>query len=437
MTAFDRFDEQFGARLSDALDDLATPQFPDYFDDVLAEAMAHRQRPAWTFAERWIPMSTLARRPVLVAGVPLRTLAIALLLLALLVAGAVISVGLRNDDVPAPFGPAANGLIAYQAGGDIYTHDLATGEEQTIVSGPELDVGPTFSRDGQWVAWLRLETEESEDGTVMVARADGSEARALTDPIELTWSAWSPDSESLAVISSAVGEEDRLSVISIDPNAEASTIVVPVTPEGFVEWRPPGDELIFMGFDGMFRAIYGVHPDGTGYRMISTNGGADDFWAPVEMTPDGDLMLYTDGTPIGVSILDLESGEVRAFGAALPDPAEYDGKRQYSGSPSILPDGETIVFGRYWNDDGTRINHQLWTASIAGNGSDAVPLGPVHRSQGGRNPFWQAVAPDGKSILVVENDTLEAWLTDPAGETREPLDLGELNDPPSWQRVAP
>jgi len=101
MTAFDRFE----ARMSSALDDLASPQFPDYFDDALATATGHRQRPAWTFPERWIPMSTLARRPVFAPAVPWRTIAIALLLLALLVAGAVISLGLREEPLPAPFGP--------------------------------------------------------------------------------------------------------------------------------------------------------------------------------------------------------------------------------------------------------------------------------------------------------------------------------------------
>ncbi len=35
MTAFDRFDDRFGARLHDAIEDLASPQYPDYIDDVL------------------------------------------------------------------------------------------------------------------------------------------------------------------------------------------------------------------------------------------------------------------------------------------------------------------------------------------------------------------------------------------------------------------
>ena len=79
-------------------------------------------------------MSTIARRPSFAPALPWRTIGIALLLLALLVAGAIISFGLRQDPLPAPFGPAANGLIAYPADGDIYTRNLETGEERLVIS---------------------------------------------------------------------------------------------------------------------------------------------------------------------------------------------------------------------------------------------------------------------------------------------------------------
>jgi Tol biopolymer transport system component len=438
MTAFDRFDERFGARITEALDDLATPQYPDYIDDVLASALARRQRPAWTFPERWIPMSTIARRPMLFPGVPIRIIAIASLLLALLVAGAVISAGLFAERVPAPFGPAANGLVAFQADGDLYTRDLLTGDERRITDGPDIDVGPMFSRDGQWLAWLRLEYQADPAGSLMIARADGSEVRALADDVDLTWAAWSPDSESLAIIASGGTENARLSILSTDPSEAATAVEVPVRPDGFVDWRPPdGDELVFVGADGPTRAIYRVAPDGSRFRQVSPAGRVDDFWGPIDLTPDGSRLIYTDGTPVHASVLDLDTGEITAFGPALPAPEDWDGGPQYSGFGSILPDGETMVFGRYWNDDGSRINHQLWTASVFGDGSDAVPLGPVHRSQSGHNPYWQAVAPDGESILVVENDTGDAWLVDPAGISRESVDLGEMHDPPTWQRRAP
>ena len=58
--------------------------------------------------------------------------------------------------VPAPFGPAANGVVVYAtASGDIATVDPATGLTTTIVAGPEPDRAPTFSRDGTRIAFIR------------------------------------------------------------------------------------------------------------------------------------------------------------------------------------------------------------------------------------------------------------------------------------------
>ena len=439
MTPLDRFDR----RLGDALEDLASPHFPDYFDDVLARAVSNRQRPAWTFPERWIPMSTIARRPSLVPALPWRTLAIALLLLALLVAGAIISFGLRPDPVPAPFGPAANGLVAYPADGDIYTRDLVTGDERLVIASPEREFGATFSRDGQWLSFLRFGGDESEGATLMVAKPDGTDVRALTGPVEPHSMSWSPASDAIALISSPTrGDQRGLSIVSVDPRVEPVSISVPVEPQGTVEWRPPtGEELIFEGRDPdrHRHAIYGVRPDGTDFRQVTELGGTSDFFGPYEFTPDGHLMTFTDGgEAIHVAVLDLETGDVRPFGAALPAPEDWDGVPPiYSGSASMMSDGDTIVFGRYWNPDGTRINHQLWAASIADDGATAIPIGPVHRSVGGTNPYWQAVAPDGTSVLVFEVDTHDAWLGDPRDGTRTMIAGRELNDPPTWQRVAP
>ena len=43
----------------------AAPARPDYLDDIVAQARRTRQRPAWTFPERWLPM-TIALRPAAV-----------------------------------------------------------------------------------------------------------------------------------------------------------------------------------------------------------------------------------------------------------------------------------------------------------------------------------------------------------------------------------
>ena len=72
-----------------------------------------------------------------------------------------------------------NGLVAYDAGGDIYTADPVTGVSTAIITGPETDVNPRCSRDGTHIAFERKAVGDSGPGLVYVARADGSDVVRL------------------------------------------------------------------------------------------------------------------------------------------------------------------------------------------------------------------------------------------------------------------
>ena len=117
MMPNDRFDR----RLPAILDEISQPRTPDYFDDLLGLTARTRQRPAWTLLERWLPMLDIARQPAFARQVPWRPIAVLALILLLLVASLALVIGSRT--IPAPFGPARNGLVAYASAGDIYTAD--------------------------------------------------------------------------------------------------------------------------------------------------------------------------------------------------------------------------------------------------------------------------------------------------------------------------
>ena len=55
-----------------------------------------RQRPSWTFAGRWLPMADIASRPAFAPRVPLRSIGVALLIIALVVAAAALAIGSRK-----------------------------------------------------------------------------------------------------------------------------------------------------------------------------------------------------------------------------------------------------------------------------------------------------------------------------------------------------
>ena len=70
------------------LADTATPRVPDFSDDILWLTARTRQRPRWSFAQRWLPAGLLAFGRRTLRPVPWRTLGL-LAALALLIAAAV------------------------------------------------------------------------------------------------------------------------------------------------------------------------------------------------------------------------------------------------------------------------------------------------------------------------------------------------------------
>ena len=95
MTAFDRLDV-LDARVSGALDEIAAPSRPDYLDDIFQVTARTRQRPRWTFLERWLPMDTAVVRPAGRFRIPIRSLAILLILALLVAAAAAVFVGSQH-----------------------------------------------------------------------------------------------------------------------------------------------------------------------------------------------------------------------------------------------------------------------------------------------------------------------------------------------------
>src|SRR3954451_8853279 len=107
---------------------------------VLARTARTRRRSAWRIPERWFPVSTITTRLEGAPRFPWRAVAvIALLVLALAVG--VLVVGSRGKPLPAPFGPAHNGLLTYSVNGDIRAIDSPTSTSRTLVTGATFDSG--------------------------------------------------------------------------------------------------------------------------------------------------------------------------------------------------------------------------------------------------------------------------------------------------------
>ena len=82
------------------LDELSAAPTPDYLDDVFGRTGRMRQRPAWTFPGRWIPMADIARIRTVAPAPPWRMIALSLLVIALLIVVALLAVGSRRQPAP-------------------------------------------------------------------------------------------------------------------------------------------------------------------------------------------------------------------------------------------------------------------------------------------------------------------------------------------------
>jgi hypothetical protein len=404
MTSFERFEN----RLPALLDELAVPRLPDYADDLFARTAATRQRPEWTFPERWIPMTAISQRFAALPRIPWRLGALVALLavialLATLVAGALLY------PKPVPYGPAANGRIVFiDPLGHVVSGDPTTGTTKTLVESTGNSL-PIYSRDGTRFAYLAGPTTGSSD--LVVANADGSNRITLTTkPLTApNYVGWSGTDDRLLVVD-AIGRMLLFSTAHGGPPIILNELagVGPVAVGNGYNFssthafRPPnGEEIVFV--NPSVQSLMAVRPDGTGLRTLidkATSSVDYKLIRGADWSPDGTQLLVM--LDFGSSPENWQLFILNADGSSL---------RQLRGQNPM--DGYNSV---KWSPDGTRIGFQWWTQHPErddGANEDFHGIGVLDLATGivtdlgpiQNNGFitWDW-SPDGESILEIGGD---------------------------------
>jgi Tol biopolymer transport system component len=435
----------FETRLPEVLEELSNPRTPAYYDEILGHVARTRQRPGWTFIERWLPMTAISERVATTPRIPMRmAVALALLLVALAVSIALIA-GSQRDSVPAPFGVAGNGQIVFaNASGAIYAGNLADGGTRVIVPGAGHS-RPVFSPDGRWLAYLQPRSSGGTDVVVSGPQGDAPRVLNATPIGPISHFGWAPDSQAVVA---AVGAD--ILAFDLAPTGAPRAVFEGANGAGFYGlndnltdiFRPPnGDEILFVGNGPKGPGIYREVLAGGAPVAVVTTQTVSSVWSEnqsgAQWSPDGKRIAFSIHPP-----------ETPAFGRVYMVNADGTGLELVSKLevPGSVIDDEHIS----WSPDGTRIAFNRWINDSDGN-IDVRPVTIVDLATGTEKEAanvevngylgW-SWSPDGSSIIEVPGD----GSADPGsvivvdaktGEARKVPGWTSANAGATWQRTVP
>lgn len=257
----------------------------------------------------------------------------------------------------------ANGKIAYQSEGEIWTMNPDGSEQIQLTSWFGYEQEPSWSPDGGRIAFAR-DVSGGDDFHIFVMNQDGSGQTDLTpDPrTSNRQPVWSPDGSRIAYVAvHPQGVWNRLIVMNADGSFPRS-IDLPDSAPWEPSWASVSNHIVFedsslwvTNLRGDLREL--THPNRAGHHTPdwSRDGASIAFVG----STDTDEWIFVITRPGGM-ITQLTSGPDR------------------DRDPAWSPDGTRIAFAR---------SSDIWT--MGADGSDLVQLtsGPTFDDQ----PAWQSV----------------------------------------------
>lgn len=255
------------------------------------------------------------------------------------------------------------------------------------------------------------------ESDIWVMDPDGTNQVRLTSAAELeVWPSWSPDGSYIAYVILGVqprsdGPQD-LWVMEADGTNQRDMGLCPgVDRCGKLAWSPDGRRVAYAQGTDLYVADLA-----TGTREVLVAGKIQAVQPPVpNSTPgpgptwslDGKSLVFTCGEDL--CIVSVDGGEPRVIGPALAD-------------PDWTPAGRLV--GEYWADVGSPPD--LVTYRLDGTGRRLLIDGSEHPGRV-RHPSW---APDGSAVVYGNEASL--FRIDADGSDRVQLTSGTRDMTPDW-----
>ncbi len=226
------------------------------------------------------------------------------------------------------------------------------------IDGGRINVAPTLSPDGRYVAFLSerdlfnitLFVADAETGEVLESLGSVATTPDL-DAIRFISSAgtWDPSGRKLAFVSFAEGDNE-ISIWNVDSGEVSQSFKVQgVTAIKNPAWSPDGTKIAFSGMDGGISDLYVLNLETRAVRQLTNDRYAD---LQPTWSPDGETLAFTtDRSSLGLNTLratqrmQLATVDVTSRSVQVREP--FPGAHHHN--PQFSPDGRSLYFISDWD----------------------------------------------------------------------------------------
>jgi Tol biopolymer transport system component len=276
-------------------------------------------------------------------------------------------------------------VLGALARGELARYDAKSAEFAPFLSGISAE-GVSFSKDGQWVAYVIFP-----EGTLWTSKLDGSRRLQLSyPPLNALLPRWSPDGKQIVFRAFSPGQKARLYTVSSDGGTPRELIPEDPQDQWDPTWSPDGTRIVFGGASSDRNSTIRILDVRT--HQISTLPGSKGLFSP-RWSPDGRYLVA----------MPLDSTSLMLFDFATQKWEEI--AKLTAGFPNWSKTGDYVYF---WHGGDQPCPMRV---RIRDRKLERVADLKNFR-QTGYYGFWLGLAPDDSPLLLRDTGTQEIYALD-------------------------